>query len=103
MVVFSLICEAYRTKEKKRKWVVFGKAWERHTPTEERLGPWMSGHPCETPWEALCRTPWETETFAGSLCPVGKRQLLSFWRKKKPYGNWRSPVKSVVVNRPGGK
>ena len=44
----------------------WGKAWEQHTPTE-RLGPWMSGHPCETPWETLCRTPWETETFAGSL------------------------------------
>ena len=32
---------------------------------------------------------------------VGKRQLLSFWRKKKslrPHGNRRSPVKSVVVN-----
>ena len=56
MVVFFLICEAYRTKEKKRKWVVFGKAWERHTPTEERLGPWMSGHPCETPWETFCGT-----------------------------------------------
>ena len=55
-----LHCGAFPVK----KWlgVVLGKAWERHTPTE-RLRPWMSGHPCETPWETFCRTPWETETF----------------------------------------
>ena len=69
--------------------VVLWKAWEWHTPTE-RLRPWMSGHPCKTPWETFCSlsrgrhfasTPWETETFTGSLrdswCRFGGRKRAS--------------------------
>ena len=56
-----------------KKWlgVVLGKAWERHTPTE-RLRLWMSGHPCETPWETFCQTPWETERHSQAPSLRGK-------------------------------
>ena len=107
MVVFSLICGAYGTKEKKRKWVVFGKAWEQHTPTEERLGPWMSGHPCETPWETFCGTrgTWETlQTFAGCVCWWERDSRCCRFgggrRRKRPYGDRCQPV--IVCSGGGG-